>query len=219
MTTTVGSDNQKAYKYKKLDDIINYSKIKFFNENPINEIFDINFLDVNIELYFGYVYEEGGAVWQCIKSAENNNSEKISNYIEGKYERDHCDYDIEDEFDETNEVYEGRSRSIWLYKITSQKFIQMFQRKINEWQDSISLKDNSFYLSDFLEWLEFEIIALDSLTYLYEHLNGDINDIEVILDEVNIDDNDNCIKWYSYSEIEFEYFQIGYRIKQFKTID
>ena len=219
MTTTIDTNNQKESKYKRLDDITNYSKIKFLNENYINEIFDINFLDDNIELYFGYVYQEGGSVWQCVKSDKNNNSEKISNYVEGKYERDNCEYDIEDEFDETNEVYEGNSRSIWLNKITSKEFIEIFQRKINEWKDSISVEEresNSIYLSDFFEWLEFDEQGADSLVYLYEHLGGDINDVEIILDELPIDNNGNCIQWYSYSEIESEYLQIGYTLK---TID
>jgi len=197
-------------KYKNINDNLDYNNIKFINDN-LDEILNLDFEKENIELYFGYKYEHRGSVFQCVKSETNKSTEVISEYDEDEYVRDGNDDSehIEEMFDETNEVHEGWSYSVWLCKINSEDFKTKIKDKLQEWSDSKD--DEYFYLSEFLEWVEYDDYGVHTLEDVYEHLGGDLNDLESILDEEDIDETGNCISWYSYFQLDEEYLQIGYR--------
>jgi antitoxin component YwqK of YwqJK toxin-antitoxin module len=206
-------------KYKKIDTIFDYNDITFFQDD-LKEIIDLDFEKNDIELYLGYKYEHRWSVFQCIKSEENKSTKKISKYDEDEHVRD-GKYDpeyVKESFDETNEVHDGYSYSVWLSKINSNEFITNFQEKIKSLKDHPDWKDEeSFYFSEFIEWIEHHdnCPVLDDL---YDNMGGNRNDLTSVLDEVDIDDEGNLISWYSYGQLDTEYFQIGYRKKDIEDV-
>ena len=87
----------------------------------------------------------GGLVFN-VKSDENKSTVKISEYDEDEHVRD-GNYDpdyIEEMFDETNEVHDEWSYSIWLSKINSIEFLQNLVKKYDE---CLSKFDGALYLT------------------------------------------------------------------------
>ena len=194
--------NNTNEKYKKIQGYLN---VHFVND--LSEILELDFDNNDIELFFGFksVYE--GSCYQCIKHENNTKSEKISTFNEGEHIRDVSEFDVEEEFDETCEVFDGRSYSVWLKKIKSREFIVSFMKKI---RDYCSKNDGD--ISDFLLENNCEVMGSDDLEEVYIKLGGNPEDYETIFDDMDIDDKGNLINWFSYNQIEEEYFQIGYRI-------
>lgn len=196
------SEKSTKEKYKKIQGYLN---IHFVDD--LSEILELDFDNNDIELFFGFksVYE--GSCYQCIKHETNTKSEKISTFNEGEHIRDVSEFDVEEEFDETCEVFDGRSYSVWLKKIKSREFIVNFMKKI---RDYCSKNDGD--ISDFLLENNCEVMGSDDLEEIYIKLGGNPEDYETIFDDMDIDDKGNLINWFSYNQIEEEYFQIGYRI-------
>ena len=140
-------------KYKNINEDLDYNNIKFI-QGDLDKILNLDFEKENIELYFGYKYEHRGSVFQCVKSENNKSTDIISEYNEDEHVVDGMDSEyIKEVFDETNEVHDGWSYSVWLCKINSKEFKTKFKNKIQEWSDSKN--DEYFYLSEFLEWIEY----------------------------------------------------------------
>tara|TARA_B110000444_G_scaffold43957_1_gene39892 strand:- start:880 stop:2208 length:1329 start_codon:yes stop_codon:yes gene_type:complete len=101
------------------------------------ELFEDN---KDFEYYFIVVDNTQGGYYQLKKTDLNKRSEKISQY---DYDTDFGD--LEENFDETNEVIEDVWCDVIIYKINSDKFSSLLQNLINEFSNS---DDNEFY-----EWL------------------------------------------------------------------
>lgn len=210
--TVVNQVKSSQILYEKIDTLYDYNNINFVNK-PI----DILNLDVeNLELYISYKYVHSGSVFQCKKSEENEEAEKISVFNELEHIRENSTGQEEENFDETNQVFDGYSYSIWLSKVKSTEFGRLLKDKVQEWVDSV---EGAEYLSyqDFMLWAGYDEWGVHIMEGFFKEIGGDVNDLEMILDEVNIDEKNNLIKWYSYDQLENEYYQIGYVLKSDET--
>ena len=113
-------------------------------------------------------------------------------------------------FDETNEVHDEWSYSIWLSKINSSEFLQKLVKKLDECQREL---DEDFSFQEFIEWTEYDDFGVHTKEGFYEYLGGNLCDLEEIYDELDIDAKGNLIDWYSYGQLDEEYLELGYRKK------
>ena len=194
-------------KYKNINDTFDYDNIVFEDFSKIKDL-DLN----DYDFFLQYKYEHRWSCFQCEKSDENKSTEKISEYDEDEHVRD-GNYDpeyVEDMFDETNEVYDEWSYSIWLSKINSSEFLQKLVKKLDECQREL---DEDFSFQEFIEWTEYDDFGVHTKEGFYEHLGGNLCDLEEIYDELDIDEKGNLIDWYSYGQLDEEYLELGYRKK------
>lgn len=203
--------------YKNINDSIDYKGITFLN--PHDELSPI--LDLDIEKHQFYLHfktEYKGCSYQCMKSDENKTTEKISEFNEDEHVR-MGDLDIEgggfyrDDFDETNEVHDGRVNVISLTQINSIDFIKRMFNKIKECQSELG---ENISFTEFYNWIELDEdnyirMELDErFNDFIEKLNGNNENFNLIYDEIEIDENENLIDWFSYDMFDEENLEIGY---------
>jgi len=204
-------------KYKNINDSIDYKGITFLN--PHDELSPI--LDLDIEKHQFYLHfktEYKGCSYQCMKSDENKTTEKISEFNEDEHVR-MGDLDIEgggfyrDDFDETNEVHDGRVNVISLTQINSIDFIKRMFNKIKECQSELG---ENISFTEFYNWIELDEdnyirMELDErFNDFIEKLNGNNENFNLIYDEIEIDENENLIDWFSYDMFDEENLEIGF---------
>tara|TARA_B100001778_G_scaffold314265_1_gene299366 strand:+ start:447 stop:1049 length:603 start_codon:yes stop_codon:yes gene_type:complete len=197
-------------KYKNINDTFDYDNIVYFKYD-LSKIKDLDLKEY--DFFLEYKYEHRWSCFQCKKSDDNISTDKISEYDEDEHVRDGR-YDpeyVEEMFDETNEVHDGWSYSIWLSKINSSEFLQNLVKKVDECQSDLGEEDFTF--QEFIEWTEYDDYGVHSKEDFYEHLGGNLNDLECLEDELDIDEKGNLIDWYSYGQLDEEYLQLGYRKK------
>lgn len=204
-------------KYKNINDSIDYKGITFLN--PHDELSPI--LDLDIEKHQFYLHfktEYSGCSFQCVKSDENNTTDKISKFDKDKHVRmGDLDYGgdgfYRDKFDETNEVHDGRVNVISLTQINSIDFIKRMFNKIKECQSELG---ENISFTDFYNWIELDedVYMRNELDERFndfiEKLNGDNENFNLICDEIEIDENENLIDWFSYDMFDEEDLEIGY---------
>ena len=205
-------------KYKNINDSFDYKGIVFLE--PYEEL--ISILDLDIEKYQFFLQfksEYRNTYFQCIKSEENNNTDKISEFNakehvrEGNYYIEGVEY-YQEKFDETNEVNWGRSNIMSLAQINSIDLTKKLFDKIKECQNEL---EESVSFAEFYDWIELEESnynqgELDErFSDFIEKLNGNNENFEVAYDEIKIDEDENLIHWFSYDEFDEEYLQLGYK--------
>ena len=197
-------------KYRK---IRSFKDIKFVE--LLGEMIDVYDNNPNVEWFFGYKFKYRWSCFQCIKSDENKSTIKISEYNEDEHVRD-GNYDpeyVEEMFDETTEVYDGWSYSIWLSKIISKEFISSFFGKIKDHYNSYKGSDIKYEsINEFMEKLNINMGSVETYLDFVENLGGDSDDYEVMYDETDIDEHGNLIKWFSYGQLDEEDLLFGYKI-------
>ena len=196
-------------KYKNINDTFDYDNIVF------EDFFKIKELNLNdYDFFLQYKYEHRGSCFQCEKSDENKSTEKISEYNEYEHVRD-GNYDpdyVEEMFDETNEVHDEWSYSIWLCKINSIEFLQKLVKKYDECLSKLEF-NTKLSFKEFMELTEYEDFGVHTKEDFYEHLGGNLDDLEEIYYDIDIDEKGNLIEWYTYSLLDEEYLEFGYRKK------
>lgn len=142
---------EKEKLFKKFEDLSNlqFSEIEFIDfegqtwrdskYSSFIELFEDN---KDFEYYFIVVDNTQGGYYQLKKTDLNKRSEKISQY---DYDTDFGD--LEENFDETNEVIEDVWCDVLIYKVNSDKFSSLLQNLITEFSNS-DYDDDEFY-----EWL------------------------------------------------------------------
>lgn len=203
-------------KYKKLQEEINIdlSKMKLYSFRDLENWGSDNFFKTNKDCDYYLIISDlhEGGYYQLKKSDTNNSSEIIS-----KFQDDYdpsCNNDPND-FDVTNEVHENKNDyfNFLVNKIKSDKFPELFLKKINDFIEENGGEDMyKFlgYLDEELEWINYE-----SCEFLIESLglNRDL-DLELIFEhmlEVNgpleITQNPNIISFGGYYQCgEHEFF-------------
>lgn len=207
-------------KYKNINDSFDYKGMTFIN--PHDELSPI--LDLDTEKYQFYLHfktEYRGCSYQCVKSEDNKTTEKISEFNEDEHVR-MGDLDIEgggfyrDDFDETNEVHDGRVNVISLTQINSIDFIKRMFNKIKECQSELG---ENISFTEFYNWIELDEddyirMELDErFNDFIEKLNGNNENFNLIYDEIEIDEEENFIDWFSYDMFDEENLEIGYMKK------
>ena len=175
-------------KYKNINDTFDYDSIVYFKYD-LSKIKDLDLKEY--DFFLEYKYEHRWSCFQCKKSHDNISTDKISEYDEDEHVRDGNDDPeyVEEMFDETNEVHDGWSYSIWLSKINSSEFLQNLVKKVDECQRDLGEEDFSF--QEFIEWTEYDDYGVHSKEDFYEHLGGNLNDLECLEDELDIDEKGN----------------------------
>lgn len=235
-------------RFKNINDEFQYGSINFVStENNVDyfqlkEILNLDF--DKFEFFFQIKYEYSGSCFQCKKLDSNISTLKISEFDENEHVRDgnYNMYDFDKEFDETSEIFDSESFTIWLYKINSTDLKSNLLEKVKEFEEIYELEYNKFFercfglskelyqkkhgdipklrpqmffnLSHFLEWIGYSSQSgLDDIfDYIIKIFGKDKTDLEEIFDELDIDTDGNLVKWYSYYQLEYMYFSIGYRV-------
>ena len=204
-------------KYKNINDSFDYKGIIYVELNQLVNL-DINEND----FYLQFLSTYRGCSYQCIKSEENKSLDKISEFNEDEHVR-MGDLDVEgggfyrDDFDETNEVFDGNVNVISLLHIDSIHLKKKLIDKIIECQNE---QDENISISEFFNWFlgieeyHYSSQELDErFNDFYEKLNGDNENLKLIFDEIETDEEQNLVDWFSYDMFEYDYLFIGYRKK------
>lgn len=204
-------------KYKNINDSFDYKGIIDVELNQLVNI-DINENDFYLEFHSRY----RGCSYQCIKSEENKSLDKISEFNEDEHVR-MGDLDVEgggfyrDDFDETNEVFDGNVNVISLLHIDSTNLKKKLIDKIIECQNE---QDENISISEFFNWFlgiedyHYSSQELDErFNDFHEKLNGDNENLKLIFDEIETDEEQNLVDWFSYDMFEYDHLFIGYRKK------
>ena len=187
---------------------------KFLNEFKELEIDDkVDFGNENIEYYVVYEYHRYRGVFQLNDNESNKNSQIKSKWSDD-YVRDGMDDEefIRNNFDEYLEVIEDDFFTIFVNKIISKDFNKIFSDKLNEFKESGSYETYSIF-NDFMEWLTdynmcYSIEDFDGFTDI---ISEDEILVKNIVDEVNIDNKYNIIKWGSWDYTSEENLKLMYR--------
>ena len=173
--------------YKKVQDIIDVdvTKLKFHDFWSIGDWFEDVLGKTNNSDYYLILtdYHSRGGYLQFLKSETNKNNKVISEF---KDEYDPTGMKGEEEFDNTNDVYENEKgfTCFQIYKVTSEKFPELLKKKIDEF-----IKENGNENMDgFLEWLDGDIGSLnyESCEIMIDSLGLNRNDDVVFVDEVEL---------------------------------
>ena len=191
-----------------------YKKIEIYPDvkrtSNIKKLIEIYDSKQFTDWYFGYFFEHEDSSYQCIKSDNNNSKEKISSYSD-KYlkEGNHEPEWIKESFDETIRVHEGIIFDISLIKLTTKGFIDDFFLKLKEYYLN-NENNEELSIMEFFDDSDIEMWSYDCYENIIEELGGDSSDFEVIHDSIDIDEEHNLIKWFSYELITTDEFFIGY---------
>ena len=189
-----------------------------------DEINDFKFPNEK-DFYFSYIVVLEDCVYQLEKSKDNTSIEKISEFSDDYMLNGHND-EYED-FDETNEVFEGNLYESCLFKIRSDEISSELNNRLEKF---INEKGKDCNFEDFFKLLdpdsqqEDDIMDesffkkrpgwIDSMSpdgsyhYILQAIGIDPKDIETIYRDVTIDDNGDIVCWYQFSEFIVEKFSI-----------
>ena len=167
----------------------------------------IDFDNQHLEFYLFHELRYSGCVYQLKKSDLNTNHELITKWKDD-YLRDGDFYNVEEEFDESNQVFEGNVSEQTLIKITSDNFPELFTMKITEFKNKYPKGD----VDDFYE----EIMG-DNFTDSSEGLDHIMSFFNIIGDRIFyedlIDDYQCIVCWVQYFQKDSYQFKIGYKEK------
>ena len=171
--------------YKKVQDVIDVdvSRLKFYNLYDVGNWYENvfkNHKDFNYFLIFTDYHSNGGCL-QFEKSDTNTNSKVISEF---KDEYDPTCNLAEEDFDETNDVYENDKgfSSFQIFQVKSDKFPELLKKKIDEFIQ----ENEDDEMIGFFEWLdpELEFVNYESCEILIDSLglNRD-KDLEFVFEK------------------------------------
>ena len=174
----------------------------------------VDFGNENIEYYVVYEYHRYRGVFQLNDNESNKNSQIKSKWSDD-YLRDGGDDEefIRNNFDEYLEVFEDDFFTIFVNKIISKNFNKILNDKLDEFKKSDSYDSFSLFY-DFCDWLDDYGMCsskedFDSFTDI---ISEDEISVKNIVDEVNIDNKYNIIKWGSWSLTQEENLKLMYRV-------
>ena len=207
-------------KYKNINDSCDYKGITFINpHDELSPIFDLDTEKYQFYLHFKTEYR--GCSYQCVKSDENKTTDIITKFNKDEHVRmGDLDYGgdgfYRHKFDETNEVHFGRVNVISLSQINSISFIERLFNKIKECQSELG---ENISFTEFYNWIELDedVYNRNELDERFndfiEKLNGNNENFNLIYDEIEIDEEENFIDWFSYDMFDEENLEIGYMKK------
>ena len=182
-------------KWENINNILKYSDLKHVNDT------NIDYSDKKLEFFVGLESIREGGVYQLKKSTSNNSDKKISSWSE-----DYEGYGGEEgKFDETNEVFRNDFTTLFLHKISSIEFNELFNKKFNEYFETTN---EDFWFNDFCEWLSengdeeyhgFDPTDYGSVFDLLTLLSIPNPKIETVIEDQNIDMDYNIISWCTWN--------------------
>ena len=194
-------------KYNNIKDKFNIPSTKSLLcvESPYggDEINDFMFPKEDV-FYFSYKMFFSG-VYQLEKSNENLNTNKISEFSDDYMLDGH--YDEYEDFDETNEVFEGDFSNNFLFKIKSNTISQDLNIRLKEF---VKEKGNECEFREFFESLDewWGMNPDDSFGLILKSIGLNEDDVELIYRDIVTNNDDDIICWYQYSELSKETFSI-----------
>tara|TARA_Y100001970_G_scaffold263313_1_gene348628 strand:- start:414 stop:1412 length:999 start_codon:yes stop_codon:yes gene_type:complete len=174
------------------------------------------------DFYFSYKFSYKG-VFQLEKSKENNSHSKISSFKDEYMLDGH--HDEYEDFDETNEVFEGDFYIKFLYKIQLDNLSKSLNNKLEKFIENNGKEStfDEFFKSINENWI-MPLHPEDSFQLLLKSLGLNENNFEIIYENIVTNLYGDIISWYQYSELFEEEFNIleeenlNKKLKKFKEV-
>ena len=156
--------------------------------------------------YFSYIFSFKG-IFQLEKSDNNNSRLKISEFKD-EYMLDGHNDEYED-FDETNEVFEGEFSKNFLYKVESDKIANCLNEKLDAFREKNGeeCEFRDFFKSLNENW-EMPLHPEDAFGLILKSIGVNENDFEVIYEDRVNNKKGDIVCWYQYSDLYNEEFSV-----------